>query len=388
MTKFVRVKIIIAVVVIAMVAIGGYQMYAHKHFETPIVKGPGVTSVAQLSDYFPPLKDTLMDTPVFFLEGQQPGANMLVFGGTHSDEVAATLTAMVLIENARPVTGNLFVIPMVNNSGTRTTRPGEGQPLFYEVPTEWGKVTMRMGSRATSQAEQWPDPEVYVHYPSKQMLADAESRNFNRVWPGRADGNLTQQVAYAVTELMRAENIDMAVDLHQGSTMFPVNNVIIAGESGMKIGAYASALLRSEEGIIRPLESAPQLYRGLFNREIEEFVPGTMPFLMEVPVPFCDLPTGPKTEELIITGKDPLLLKLSEMGRLYARYDENGWPLEATVGQHCSALLRLTEAWTRFTEDKPLLLEGIPTYAEMDANSLGYYFIDPDTVPAEQIVRN
>lgn len=387
MSRFDRIKALVLIIVIAVAGTGVYQIWKHKTYQIDIVKGPGVTKMARLSDYHPALKGTAGDTNVFILDGTEPGATMLVFGGTHSDEFAGTLTALVMVENAVVEKGRLILIPMVNNSGTRTTRAGEGQPLFYSIKTDWGEKTFRLGSRATSQADQWPDPEVYVHYPSKQMLADVESRNINRSWPGKADGTLTQQIDFAVSELMRKEGVDLALDLHQGSTMFPVNNVIIAAESGLKIGAYASAILRRDEGITRPVERAPVLYRGLFNREVDEFVDGVEPFLMEVPIPFCDLPTGPKTLDLMLTGRDEFLLKLAGMGRLYARYDENGWPVENTVGQHCSAIGSLMSAWSTFNSDKEIVVKGIPTFKEMAQYGVGHYFSDPSIDPT-RIVEN
>lgn len=377
MASFGTTRLIASLVVLVVAAIGIWQTYAHKNYDVEIVLSPGVTRVAKLSDYHPSLKGTAGDTQVFILEGQAPGATMLVLGSTHSDEIAGQLTSLVLVENALVDEGSLIVIPMFNNSGSRTTKPGEGQPLYYSIPTDWGEKVFRLGSRATAQSDQWPDPEVSVHYPSRQMLADVESRNANRSWPGRADGTLTQQICFAVAQLMAAEGVDVAVDLHQGSTMFPTNNCIIAADSGVKIAAYASALLNRDDGFARSVERAPALYRGLFNREIDQYVETVEPFLMEVPIPFCDLPTGPKTEELLLTGKDPLLLKLAEMGRLYARYDENGWPAEKTVGQHCSALVRLAESWSRFNPDRSIRLSGVPTAKEMADKGLGHYFSDP-----------
>lgn len=388
MTRFRAAKLAVGLIVLAVAASGIWQMYAHKNYGIDTVLGPGVTRMGMLSDYHASLKGTAGDTRVFVLEGRAPGATMLVFGGTHSDEVAASIDALILIENAVVEQGTLIVVPMINNSGSRTTRPGEGQPLYFSIPTEWGEKTFRLGSRSTSQAHQWPDPEVYVHYPSRQMLAEVESRNVNRSWPGRADGSLTQQVTFAITQLMANESVDLALDLHMGSTMFPVNNCIIASESGVKIAAYASALLNRYEGVVRPVEKAPVLYRGLFNREIDEYVEGVCPFLMEVPVPFCDLPTGPKTEDLLLTGKDPFLLRLSQLGRLYARYDENGWPLAAAVGQHSSAILRLMEAWTMFNRDKPIAVTGVPTYNDVLEMGLGHYFADPSANPPDRVVKN
>ena len=42
-----------------------------------------------------------MDTPVYVLDGAQPGGTIVVLGGTHGDESAGYLAAVVLVERAR-----------------------------------------------------------------------------------------------------------------------------------------------------------------------------------------------------------------------------------------------------------------------------------------------
>lgn len=387
MQRFWISKLTLSVIVLAVAAIGISQMYMHNHYDLEIVLGSGVTRVGRLSDYHPPLLGTAGDTQVIVMEGQKPGATMLVLGGTHSDEVGAKLTALMVIENVVVEEGTLIVIPMNNNSGSHTVKPGEGQLLYFSIPTEWGKKTFRYGSRSTSHADQWPDPEVYFHYPSGQMLADVESRNTNRSWPGRPDGSLTEQVNFAVTGLMVIESVDLAADMHQASTMFPVNNVVIAADEGMNIAVYASALMRRDDGFTRPVELAPVLYRGLFNREISEYLPDVLPYLMEVPIPYCDIMTGPKTEALLLTGQDPLLLRLAKKGRLYAKYDERGYPLDVTVGQHCSSIIRLAESWTLINPDKPLTMSNLPTYEEVVEIGLGHFFANPSAEP-DRVIKN
>jgi hypothetical protein len=73
---------------------------------------------------------------------------------------------------------------------------------------------------------------------------------------------------------------------------------------------------------------------------------------------------------------------------LYARYDENGWPLAAAVGQHSSAILRLMEAWTMFNRDKPIAVTGVPTYKDVLEMGLGHYFADPSANPPDRVVKN
>lgn len=388
MQRITKFKLILSLIVIVIAFIGIRQMYIHHIYGTDIVLGPGVTEVKKLSDYHSNLKGTSGDTNVIIMKGEKPGATNLILGGTHADEIGAQLAALVFIENVVVEEGNLIIIPMNNNSATHTVRPGEGHLLFYSLSTEWGEKKFRYGSRATSHADQWPDPEVYFHYPSKQMLADVEFRNTNRSWPGRKNGSLTQQVNYAITELMIKENVNFTTDLHQASTMFPVNNVIISAEPGMNIAVYASALIRKDDGFTRPVEAAPVLYRGLFNREISEYLPDVFPYLMEVPIPYCDMMTGPKTKDLLLTGKDPLLLRLAKKGRLYAKYDENGYPLDVTVGQHCSALIRLAQAWTLNNPDQPFTLKNAPTYKEIVEMGLGQFFSNPASVNTNRIIKN
>ncbi len=82
-----------------------------------IVKGPGVTRMGKLSDYFDGIKGTENDPDYYLLEGKEPGGTMILWGGTHPVEPAAYLAPMLLIENAKVTRGRLFIIPQINNSG-------------------------------------------------------------------------------------------------------------------------------------------------------------------------------------------------------------------------------------------------------------------------------
>jgi len=71
-----------------------------------IVHGPGVTEVKMLSDWFPGIKNTAGDTEVYVMKGQDDGTSMLVLGGTHPNEPAGHMAAIVLIENVVPKMGD------------------------------------------------------------------------------------------------------------------------------------------------------------------------------------------------------------------------------------------------------------------------------------------
>ena len=97
----------------------------------------------------------------------------------------------------------LIVVLSANRSGTTVTRPSGAYPTKYTIPTEWGGQTFRMGDRWSNPLDQWPDPEVYIHYPSGQNLAYVDIRNLNRTWPGRANGTLTEKTCYAFMNLIK-----------------------------------------------------------------------------------------------------------------------------------------------------------------------------------------
>ena len=44
----------------------------------------------------------------------------------------------------------------------------------------------------------------------------------NRAWPGRANGTLTEQTAYAFMELIKREKVDIEIDLHEAELQYPV----------------------------------------------------------------------------------------------------------------------------------------------------------------------
>jgi predicted deacylase len=367
--------------------VSGIQFYNHRHYEIPIVSGPGVTKVVKLSDYNKNLKDTIADTNVFFLEGKEEGGKVLIFANTHSNEPAAILTALIFIENAAVNKGTLIVIPQFNNSGGRNTKPGDGYPLYFGIPTKWGIKKFRMGNRNASPLDQWPDPDVYVHYPDRQLLSYLDVRNTNRTWPGRADGPLMEKVTYAAMELMKKEKVDIAVDIHGAETMFPVTNCIVVPEEAIRIATMTSLTVKAMEGFENHVEPSPKGFRGLSHREIGDFS-DTMPFLLEAPLPFLDQPTGPKTVDLLLNGKDPFLLSLSKQKKLFVPYDESGWPIEKRVGQHCSVVLEILKQFSRKFSDRAIKVENVPRYAEVVEKGVGFFYHDPDKAKTENIYYN
>jgi len=380
-------KIIWAVVFLIFLIAGGLPLRKHRHFPVEIVSGPGVTEIKKLSDFFPPLQHTAADTYIFVLHGKEPGGKALIMANTHANEPEGLLAVSIMIENAVVEKGTLYLIPFFNHSGSLNTRPGEGYPLYFSITTPWGKKIFRMGNRDASYLDQWPDPDIYIHYPEKQMLSYLDIRNTNRTWPGRKNGLPMEQVTYAAMELLRQEKVDLAIDLHGAETMFPVTNCIVAPEKSMRIATLASLTVKSMEGFENHLESSPEKFRGLSHREIGDYSE-TLPFLLECPIPFLDQPTGPKTEKLFLDGRDEFLLSLAKKKKLFVPYDQSGWPLEKRVGQHLSVSLEILKQYSRKWPEQAIIIKNLPRYAEVVKNGVGFYFHNPAETDKGKIVRN
>lgn len=381
-----RFKLLATLIFLSLLAAGGLPLLKHRHFPVEIVCGPGVTEIRLLSDYLPSLKGTGADTPVFILAGSEPGGQALVMGNTHANEPEGMLAVAIMIENAVVKKGTLYLIPFFNRSASRNTRPGEGYPLYFSVDTPWGKKKFRLGNRDASPLDQWPDPDVYIHYPEKQMLSYLDIRNTNRTWPGRKNGLPMEQVTFAVMELLRHNRVDLAIDLHGAETMFPVTNCIVAPEKSMRIATLASLTVKSREGFENHLESSPVRFRGLSHREIGDYSE-TLPFLLEAPIPFLDQPTGAKTEQLFITGRDEFLLSLSRKKKLFVPYDESGWSLERRVGQHLSVTLEIIRQYSRKNPDRVIELNQVPRYSDLVNNGTGAYFHNPAESPKDKVMK-
>ena len=369
-------KIILGVVFAALAVAGGLPLYKHRHYKMPVVAGPGVTRVIKLSEFVPSLKGSKVDADVFVLEGREPGGKALLMANTHANEPAGLLACLIAIENAVVEKGTVYIIPMFNASASRNTKPGDGYPLYFDVPTDWGAKRFRMGNRDASPLEQWPDPDVYIHYPDRQLLSYLDVRNTNRTWPGRANGPIMERVTFAAMELLRRDKIDVAIDFHGAETMFPVTNCLVAPDKSSKIATLTAMTVKAMEGFDSHVEPSPRNFRGLSHREIGDFS-DTLPFLLEAPIPFLDQPTGPKTVKLMLDGKDPFLLSLSKKNRLFVPSDESGWPMEKRVGQHLSTALEILRQFTKKNAARPIVLSGVPRYAEIVQAGVGKYLRDP-----------
>lgn len=358
--------------------------------EEVIYKGPGVTEVKMLSDYFPDLRGSVGDTEVYILEGEKSGASMLVLGGTHPNEPSGLLSAILLIENIKPVEGTLYVIPRANNSAFTCTDPQEASPMRFTIETDNGERWFRYGSRATNPVVQWPDPEIYVHDSSGQRLSGSETRNLNRSYPGRADGTFTEKVSYGITQMIKTENIDIFVDLHEASPEYPTINAIVAHEDAM--GLASQALINMQiEGVNISLEPSPINLHGLTHRELGDFTE-TLAVLMETANPAQGRLRGKTDESLIVNGSDKFYELAAEYGRLYVPFDHEGHPISERVARHVTGIAQLAISYNELGLDGQLVIDNIPTYTDMYEGGLSTYLAhktesvgSSNTTPIEEL---
>lgn len=364
------------ILILAALAVSAFTGREFLAMRTPleIRKGAGVAEIRGLGDYFPELKGTRGDSAVYFLNGKNPGATALILGGVHSNEPAGQLAAVLLVENARLDAGRLIVIPQANGSAFTHNDPQEASPQAFFIATPSGKRWFRYGSRSTSPMDQWPDPDIYLHHPSGQTLSGNQTRNLNRAFPGKKNGNFTEQAAFAITELVKREKVSLVIDLHEASPEYPVINTIVAHDRAMPL---ASAVVMGLElrGVKIGIEPSPKNLRGLTHRELGDHTPA-LAVLMETANPSQGRLRGKTNEALVVSGKDPLYLKAAGMGRLFVDFDEKGHPLSERVSRHLAGVEEFFRAYSEAFPDQPIVPEKFPNAEEVMAQGIGW-FLNP-----------
>lgn len=369
-------KAVFSLLGIILAGSAGASFYQSRNLREPVVLSPGVTAVKKLGDYFPGVRGSVNDCNLYFLQGKEPGATVLVVGGTHPEEPAGRLAAWILAEQAELDQGTLIVAPSANRSATTVTRIGGAYPPTFTIPTVWGGQTFRMGDRWTNPLDQWPDPEVYIHYPSGQYLAYMDIRNLNRAWPGRPNGTLTEKTCHAFMELIRQEQVDLFIDLHEAELQYPVISTIVAHEKGQELATMVSMMISDTEGFNLGTEFSPKNLHGLSHREVGDFS-DAVSLLFEAPEPFLDATRGRTTVEQLLTGRDEFVMMAGRHGLLFEKIDEKGWPIDVRVGRHTSSILQTLQSWTEMYPDRPITCRNVPRYAEVIRNGTGFYLRDP-----------
>jgi len=365
-------KFLVFIIVIAIVCtISGFKFT--EMWEDPVLyPAKGLSEKVMLSNWFSEIKGTAFDTPVYVFKGSEPGGKVLLLGGTHANEPAAAITAITVLENIKSVDrGTVYVLPWANHSAVTHTDEMEGNPQFFSIDTgKDSERTFRYGSRRTNSTHQWPDPTIYIHQKGTK-LGGQEVLNLNRCYPGRKNGYGTEQLAYAITELIREEDIDLAIDLHESSPEYPVNNAIVFHQEAAELAVTAQMMMEMEGVDIR-LEESPTNLRGLSHREWGDSTE-VQAVLFEVSNPSQGRMRGESSEELIVTGKDKFYVEAAKRDQLYVPYDKEGYPLKLRVARHIETFQAFVETWNMLHPDKMISLSGLPGYSETLEKGLGPY---------------
>ena len=382
---------IILAVAIFMAVFTGISFSKKRNFvEDVVTAGSAVTKTVKLSTYNPNLAGSFGDVDIYVLEGAEPGGQVLILGGTHANEPAGHMAAIVMLEQFVPTKGTVYVIPDICKSGLSHNDPLEGTPQYLHFTTAGGETrTFHFGSRASNPIDQWPDPDTYLHTSGEwqplnlpanakttQTLSGSEVRNQNRCYPGIANGTLTEKVSYAVTNMINTLKIDMVIDLHESSPEYAVNNAIVAHENAKEIASMAYSLNLEEQGMKFKIEPSPISLRGLTHRELGDYT-DAFALLCEVGNPSQGRFRGFTDETLAITGKDPCYKVASEIhdGKLlYVDYSSGDFPISLRVARHVAAVAALVEEMGFEYPEKEILIDNIPDVEEMiETDNLGLW---------------
>ena len=378
--RYLASRLTATLLLVASVAVAGVSAHSYLEMRYP---DPDVDRVVphagfvhkRLSDYFDGIRDTPADTDVYIQEGAEPGGTVLILGGTHANEPAGMVAAVVLLERADVTRGRLIVAPYANMMARTHTFPQDAHPQTFQFETTAGTTrTFRYGARTTNPVNEWPNPDIYIHPLSGQTMAGVERSNLNRAHPGVADGSITERLAYGFMELIKQENVDLAVDLHEASPEYPVVEAMVADERGMELAAMVTMELEFE-GIPMRLEPSPKNLRGLNHREWGENA-DVLGMLLETTNPSAGRFRGKTDEALILTGADKAYVKAAGLGRLYVPYESGAKPIADRVARHVTTVKLLADNLEYVREGKGVTLEGLPGYPELSDQGVGAFLSD------------
>ena len=369
--RFKGTKITAAVLCVLCAAVCWYTTGLFRQMLKPDVVAPAAGFERHmLSEWEPGLKDTNMDTPVFIQDSGVPGGTLYVEGGIHGNEPAGYMGAIVLLENAQVKKGRMIVVPFVDESAHTHNSPQDAAPQYFTIKQEGGHSrTFKFGSRATNPIDQWPDPDIYIHYPSGQKLDGSSRSNMNRSYPGSTNDGITQLAGHAVMNLLKKEKVKLAFDLHEASPEYPVVNAMVAHENAMELAAMVCMELENQ-GIPMRLEPSPAQLRGLSHREWGDAIPGLMPLLMESGNPSQGRLRGRTNEELVLTGRDKAYTKAAKMGLLFIPY-EGDQPIELRTARHVTGVMTAVNMLKDVSPDDEIVIEGVPSYKDIKDGGLG-----------------
>ncbi len=318
-----------SIILTALIIIASFAASAAPPAYHDVRPGYGVTRIGWLSEYNPSLRGTNGDTMVYCLEGSEPGMDVLVLGGTHANEISGIIAATLIVERAEVKAGRIFVIPHANNSASMAPDSRGGANLTkVQVQSISGGRVFAYGDRYTKVDDQ-PD------FASDPL--GIEARNLNRVYPGKADGTLTEKVAYGIMKLLEVEGIEVGIDLHEANPGSTLAWTIISPNETLDVAVLAAFDLEDRGIRMNPDRSGPG-FAGYSHWEWSRL--GTAAFLLETVNPGME--TGKKADPIV----------------------SEDYPIKKRVGIHLETILALLKYQVELSGAK-FSAQGIPGYADL-----------------------
>ena len=382
---------------LALGIVAGVQFKQFSNYQTYFHIRDNV-QVEKFSDYSPNLKNTVGDADIYKIEGKNPGPSVLILGGTHPNEPSGQVTATLLLENIEVDAGTVYIITETNKSAYTHSHPLEATAFYYNIKTASGQLRkFKFGSRATNTNQQWPNPDVYTTQ-SGQKLSSTDTRNLNRAYPGKPNGTYTEQVAYAIVQLIKENDIAITIDLHEASPEYITINAIVYHDDAASIASSAKMEMEWSDVEISA-EISPTNLRGLSHRELGDAT-DTLALLCETSNASQGKIRGAFTEDLIITGKDKFYQKAIELGNKRNQKIIYGAPVSLTerVARHTLTIQSIIAAYNaeiqynkdgepctfdtleygqRRLEQGMFNISGIPAYEDILEKGLGNFLADP-----------
>ncbi|MDX9897894.1 MAG: succinylglutamate desuccinylase [Spirochaetia bacterium] len=319
-----------------------------------------LTKTGWLSDYYPALLGTPGDSKVYFLEGKKPGGTLFIGGGTHANEIAGIMAAVLFLETIQVEAGRVIIVPNLNSSGVSHLDKEPDQPEFTTRGPAWislktpsGQRYFKYGSRCTNLAHQGvADPaKGYVHPDSKEdPLPRWEFRNLNRAYPGKTDSGLTQKVALAIMNLLKQERVNVAFDYHEADLGGRLANMIVSHPKNIALAAAAVMDIELDFGLELKLEPSNLAFRGLSHREWGSGSEA-MSFLTESPHPGMGSDAAADTDVV----NDPRS------------------PLGVRVAMHMACTEAVVRAFNDGHAGSSIIFSGLPGYDELSLKGLGAF---------------
>jgi hypothetical protein len=171
--------------------------------------------------------------------------------------------------------------------------------------------------------------------------------------------------------MVRQENVNLVIDLHEASPEYPVINAIVAHERAMPLASAVVMNLESR-GFKIGLEPSPPNLHGLTHRELGDHTE-TLAVLMETANPSQGRLRGRRNMDLVVLGQDKMYMKAARSHRLFVEFDEKGHALTERVSRHLAGIEEFLKAYSEAHPSHPIRALTFPSPEEILSGGLGKF---------------